>query len=165
VWTFWRGDEPIGTLHERARPQALQSGRSEQHVNAVLVPELARLPLPSVRQHVISSAGARVVIEHVRGPEIAGRSHQSSQEDEPAEVAFPVGERGHIPQPVVPPSRQLRVRDAAGTTVRTSYIAVLEYQIDPTSPPVDLASLPRGSLVNGKIWLVAFTQDSNAPAA
>ena len=52
--------------------------------------------------------------------------------------------------------------DDAGEVVATHYITVFEYRFDPASPPADLTSLPRESILNDTVWLVAFTQDSRA---
>ena len=158
TWTLWRGDDRLGALYERSTPHALPSSGNERHVNAVLIADPVHLPLPSIRQHVIESAGSRHVIERAREIEIAAAPRQTSRQDEPAEVAFPISAAEHSPRRVVSRSRQLQVRDDAGGVVATDDITVLEYRIDPGSLPADLASLPRDSVVDGTIWLVAFTQ-------
>jgi hypothetical protein len=58
TWTLWRGDDCLGTLHDRSALQPPQAARPDaRHVDAVLVPDPAYLPLPSMHQHVKELSG------------------------------------------------------------------------------------------------------------
>lgn len=161
-WTLWRGDDCLGVLHERVLPQVRPLESGERHVNAVLIPDPAYLPLPSLHQRVVNSPGPRTVIERVREPDI-DRASSRERPLERIEEVFVVSAGPAIPRPAVPRSRQLQVRDAVGAAVPTRYIAVLEHRTRRQTPSPELSTLPQGSIVGGSVWLVAFTEDSSAP--
>jgi len=158
AWTLWRGDTLLGTLHDRSAPASPRTpAHGERHVNAVLLPDPAYLPLPSVRQRVVTSIGTPTVVEHSREPDVAGDPLPSESQREPAEVAFVVSQEQSLSQSMVPRERQLHVHDDEDQAVPAHYISIQEYRPQPSAPPADLATLPRGAYVGGSIWLVAFT--------
>jgi len=162
TWTLWRGDDLLGELY--ARPARESGTQDPEHIAAVLVPNRAHLPLPSVRQHLRDLPGGPVVIEHARPPQIAGVRPGAPQEPALAQT-FVVLTPG-APRPAgVPPAERLRVSDAAGQAVPTTYISVLEFRPHPDHPPDELAALPAGVLVGGSVWLVDFVRTAGAPAA
>jgi hypothetical protein len=158
AWTLWRGDDLLGTLHERSVP-LLEARQGARHVNAVLVAVPARLPLPSVRQHVMEWAGSRTVTEHVQEPDVAGRRRPEAHPSGLAVGVWAVEPGSASQPPGVPPDRQLRVRDGAGRVVPTRYVGLLEHRPDPAHLPPELATFPEGALVRGSVWLVSFTED------
>ena len=162
TWTLWRGNERLGTLHKRPLPPAIRD--AHLHVNAVLVPDSAQARLPSVRQRVITLRGTRVVVAQPREAEFAGEPRPRTVQPHAAEEVFAVRTNAPPVQPLVPPSEQLGVRDSANHEVATSYISILEYRPDPNNPSPELLTLPRGAIVEGAIWLVAFTRESTEPA-
>ena len=165
TWTLWRGDDLLGALHERSVPKPLQPARHDvHHVNAVLVADPVRLPLPSVRQHAVEWAGSRTVMERTQEPARARDRARGAGPSGPRHGVWVVSSGPGPPPPGVPPDRLLRVRDEAGRVVPTRYVSVLEFRPDPAHLPRELATLPEGAFVGGSVWLAAFTQDSDAPA-
>lgn len=161
TWALWRGDDLLGELH--ARPPSQYRAPDPAHVAAVLVPDPAHLPLPSVRQYV-SALLCGIVLEHARAPHVAGERPAVSEDSTPGQ-GFVVVTRDTPPPAGVPPARQLRVRDAAGRVLPTRYLSVLEFRPHPEHPPAELAALPAGVLVGGSVWLVDFMRADAAPAA
>ena len=163
TWKLYRGDDLLGTLHERSvlnlAQQTRQGGR---HVNAVLVPDPMRLPLPSVRQNVVEWGGSRTVMEHIQEPDIAANRPRETGPSEPAYGVWVVPPSPTAPPPGVPADRRLQVRDEAGHVVPTRYVTVREHRPDPAHLPPELATFPKDALVGESVWLVAFTEDSDA---
>jgi hypothetical protein len=165
TWTLWRGDDLLGTLHERSGPQLPQAARDDHHhVNAVLVPDPVRLPLPSVRQHIVDWGDGQTVMERLQTPDGTADRRRDGGPSRPADEFWVIPPGPASPPPGVPSARQLRVRDEAGRVVPTRYVSVLEHRPDPAHLPPELASFPKGAFLSGSVWLVAFMQDSDAPA-
>ena len=156
VWTLWRGEELLGTVHPRSVPDAVDERDNRRTVNAVLVPEPAALPLPSVRQH---RAGEGVVREHVREPHVTSIRQRVGSTSGRAIGVWPVSREPASPAPGVPPERQLCIRDENGRLMPTRSIGLLEHRPHPAHPPSELAALPDGAFIGGSVWLVHFTQD------
>jgi hypothetical protein len=158
TWTLWRGDDLLGTVHERLVPEARETRNGRRQINAVLVPDAARLPLPSETQRVVELGGSHRVSEHIREPHVSGARRAPGQaigvwvaSSDPASL-----------QPDVPPERRLRLLDESGRVVPTRSIGILEHRPHPEHPPSE--RLPDGALVGGSVWLVHFTEDISAPA-
>jgi hypothetical protein len=163
TWSLWRGEDLLGTLHERSVPiqERRQGGR---HVNAVLVPLPACLPLPSVYQHAVEWAGTRIVREHVREPDVIGRRKPEANDGVLSVGVWTVDASSNSPPPGVPAERQLSVRDGAGRVVPTRSVGLLESRRDPAHLPPETAMFPEGAFVRGSVWLVSFTEISETRA-
>jgi hypothetical protein len=161
TWTLWRGDDLLGALFDRSIPHSPNPmGDDVRHVNAVLVPDPARLPLPSLRQVVAPPWAGSTVMEYVQETRVAShRPREATRSSSGPAIGVwevPPGP-GSLP-PGVPPERQLVVRNEAGRIVPTRSVGILEYRPDPAHLPLELDTFPSGAFVGGSLWLVDFTQ-------
>ena len=163
-WTLWRGADLLGAVHQRSVPDAVHERNNRREVNAVLAPDPAVLPLPSVNQYVMEWAGSRLVREQLREPHIARTDRRVDSSSGAALGVWPVSPGPASAPPGVPPERQLRIRDEDGRILPTRSIGLLEHRPHPAHPPSELAAIPEGAFVGGSVWLVHFTQDLTTPA-
>src|SRR5688500_11412170 len=103
-WTLWRGDDLLGTVHQRSVPDAVEERNGRRTVNAVLVPDPACLPLPSVWQHVPRLRGSTTV-EHVLEPHVTSLERRVEPSSAKAIGIWPVSSEPAPPPPGVPPAR------------------------------------------------------------
>jgi hypothetical protein len=162
--TLWRGTDLLGTVHERSMPQAVaEDGNGRRHVNAVLVPNPAFLPLPSVNQYVRQWAGSEVVSEDVREPHVTRLNRRAGAPSGGKLGVWPVSSDPGSRPSSLPAERQLVLRDDSGRVVRTRSIGVLEHRPHPEHLPTELSTLPEGAFIGGSVWLVHFTEETTAP--
>ena len=162
TWTLWRGTDLLGSVHERAFPQAVtEDDDGRRHVNAVLVPNPVVLPLPSVNQYVRRWAATEVVSEYVREPHVTRLDRRGDAPSGGTLGVWPVSSDAGSPPSSLAPERKLVLRDDSGRVVPTRSIGVLEHRPCPEHLPTELSTLPEGAFIGGSVWLVHFI---SAPA-
>ena len=102
-------------------------------------------------------------MEHIQEPNIAGVRRRDDGPSGPTYWVVPDVPASMAPD--VPPSRRVRVRDAAGRVVPVRYIGALEHRPDPAHLPPELATFPQGASVGRSVWLVNFMQDPDVLGA
>ena len=158
TWTLWRGADLLGTVHPRSVPRAIEDRNHRRHVDAVLVPDPAFLPLQSVYQHVMQLGGKRIVQQHAREPHVTRVPRHRDSSPRRAIGVWPVSGAQPLPESV-PSSQELQIRDAEDRVVPARSIGIVEHRPHPDHPPTELATLPEGAFVRGSIWLVHFSED------